>query len=256
MIAASFSPTGQTMPSSQTKIAAKTDCATVSCANCGIFQLCHSVGGDTDLSVLDTIVKSRKTIKRGESLYRAGDTFRAIYAIRGGVIKTSISASDGGAQITGFHVAGEVLGLDAITAGRHSCGAIAIETASVCEVPYALFKELGKDFPDLPYKMLEIMSRDIRHNHELMLLLGKKNAEERLASYLLNLSNRMESRSFSATQLNMNMSRSDIGNYLGLAEETVCRTFSRFQEEGLLTIQRRQVILNDLARLKIKASRG
>lgn len=243
------------MPSHQTKIAAETDCATVSCANCGIFQLCHSVGGDTDLSVLDTIVKSRRTIKRGEFLYRAGDAFRAIYAIRGGVIKTSIFASDGGAQITGFHIAGEVLGLDAITAGRHGCDAVAIEAASVCEVPFALFKELGKEFPDLPYKMLEIMSRDILHSHELMLLLGKKNAEERLATYLLNMSSRMEKRSFSATQLNMNMSRSDIGNYLGMAEETVCRTFSRFQEEGLLTIRRKQIILNDLARLRAKVYR-
>ena len=243
------------MPLRQTKIAAKTDCATVSCTNCGIFQLCHSVGGDTDLSVLDTIVKSRRTIKRGEPLYRAGDAFQAIYAIRGGTIKTSLVANDGGVQITGFHVAGEVLGLDALTVGRHGCDAIAIETASVCEVPFALFKELGKDFPDLPYKMLEIMSRNILHNHELMLLLGKKNSEERLATYLLNMSSRMAMRNFSATQLNMNMSRSDIGNYLGLAEETVCRTFSRFQEEGLLTIRHKQIILNDLARLKTKAQR-
>lgn len=243
------------MPSHQTKIAAKADCATVSCANCGIFQLCHSVGGDADLSVLDTIVKNRRTIKRGECLYRAGDTLRAIYAIRGGTVKTSIFASNGGVQVTGFHVAGEVLGLGAITTGRYNCEAIAIETTSVCEVPFALFRELGKDFPDLPYKMLEIMSREILHNHELMLLLGKKNAEERLATYLLNMSSRMEKRNFSATQLNMNMSRSDIGNYLGMAEETVCRTFRRFQEEGLVTIRRRQIILNDLARLKAKARR-
>lgn len=243
------------MLSRQAKIATETHCTTVTCANCGIFQLCHAVGGDTDLSVLDTIVKSRKTIKRGEHLYRAGDPFRAIYAIRGGAVKTSIFADDGRVQIIGFHIAGEVLGLGAITTQRHSCEAIAIETTSVCEVPFARLKELGKNFPDLQYKMLEIMSREILHNHELMMLLGKKNAEERLATYLLNMSNRLAKRNFSATQLNMNMSRSDIGNYLGVAEETVCRIFSRFQEEGLVTARRRHIILNDLDRLKAKTQR-
>lgn len=235
----------------QTKTVLQTSCT--DCTNCGIYQLCYSVGGNTDLSVLDTIVKNRKTLRRGESLYQTGEPFRSIYAIRGGSIKTSIIADDGRVQVTGFHVAGEVLGLDAIITRRYNCEATALETSSVCEVPFARFKELSEEIPNLQYKMLEIMSHEILHNHELMMLLGKKNAEERLATYLLNMSMRLEKRNFSSTQFNMSMSRSDIGNYLGMAEETVCRVFSRFQEEELVTIQRRQIILNDLARLRAKA---
>lgn len=188
-------------------------------------------------------------------MYRTGDSFRVIYAIRSGSVKTSIFTDDGRVQITGFHVAGEVLGLDAITTKRHNCEAMAMETTSVCEVPFARFKELSEAIPYLQYRMLEIMSHEILHNHELMVLLGKKTAEERLATYLLNISSRLEKRNFSATQLDMSMSRSDIGNYLGMAEETVCRIFSRFQEEGLVTARRRQIVLNDLARLKAKAQR-
>ena len=244
------------MPSPRTKATPKIDCAPISCASCGIFQLCHSVGGDTDLSVLDTLVKNRKTIKRGEPLYRTGDPFRVIYAIRSGAVKTSILTDDGKVQITGFHVAGEVLGLDAITTKRHNSEATAMEATSICEVPFERFKELSEEIPGLQYKMLEIMSNEILHNHELMVLLGKKNAEERLATYLLNISDRLEKRNFPATQLDMNMSRGDISNYLGMAEETVCRIFGRFQEEGLVTTQRRKIVLNDLARLKAKTRRN
>lgn len=239
------------MTSRQTKTVLRASCT--DCTNCGIYQLCYSVGGNTDLSVLDTIVKNRKTLRRGEPLYQTGESFRSIYAIRSGSIKTSIIADDGRVQVTGFHVAGEVLGLDAIITRRYNCEATALETSSVCEVPFARFKELSEEIPNLQYKMLEIMSHEILHNHELMMLLGKKNAEERLATYLLNMSMRLEKRNFSSTQFNMSMSRSDIGNYLGMAEETVCRVFSRFQEEELVTIQRRQIILNDLARLRAKA---
>jgi len=226
----------------------------VACTNCGIYQLCHSVGGDTDLSVLDTLVKNRKTIKRRGFLYRTGEPFKAFYAIRGGSVKTSTIADDGRVQVTGFHGAGKVLGLDAIVTGQYNCEATALETAGVCEVPFSRFEELSKKIPDLQYKMMQIMSREILDNRELIMLLGKMSAEERLAAYLLNIS-RCPEHGSPRLEFSMSMPRGDIGNYLGMAEETICRIFSRFQKEGLITLQRRQVTLNDLERLRVMACR-
>lgn len=227
----------------------------IACVNCGVYELCYSVGGDTDLSMLDTIVKSRRTVKRGDFLYQTGKPFRAIYAIRGGSVKTSILAGDGRVQVTGFHVAGKVLGLDAIVTSQYNCEAAALETTAVCEIPMSRFDELSKEFPDLQYKMMKIMSQEILDNRELMLLLGKMSAEERMASYLLSMSQGLEKSGASATQFNLSMSRSDIGNYLGMAEETVCRILTRFQEEGLITTQRRKITLNDPERLRAVAHR-
>lgn len=243
------------MPCHQIKTSSRLPHASVSCDNCGIFALCHSVGGDADLSVLDTLVRSRRTIKRGEVLYRAGEPFRAIYAIRGGSIKTFILADDGRVQVTGFQFAGEVLGLDAITIGHYNCTATAMETTSVCEVPFARFDELGDEIPDFQRSMLEVMSHEIHHCHELMMLLGKKNAEERLSTFLLNMSSRLEKRNFAHTRFSMSMSRGDIGNYLGMAEETVSRVFTRLQEDGVITIQRRHITLNSLDQLRVMAGR-
>jgi len=228
----------------------------IACTNCGIYQLCYSVGGDADLSTLDTFVKNRKTIKRGDFLYRTGDQFRSIYAIRGGSVKTSLLADDGRVQVTGFHVAGNVLGLDSIVTSQYNCEATALEATGVCEVPFSRFEELSKKVPDLQYKMLKIMSQEILNNRELMMLLGKMNGEERLATYLLSMSRSLEKRGLPSVQFNMSMSRGDIGNYLGMAEETISRIFTRFQDEGLITLQRRHVTINDLDRLGAIARRN
>lgn len=225
-------------------------CTSAVCAKCGIYQLCYAVGGDTDLSTLDTLVKKRKILKRGEFLFREGKPFQAIYAVRTGSIKTSMLADDGRNQITGFHDLGKVLGLDAVVTGTYNCEAVAMETTAICEVPFTNFEELCKKIPELQQKMLEIMSLEILDNRDLMLLLGKMTAEERLAACLLNMAKSAETPPSSSSRVNLSMSRSDIGNYLGMAEETVCRILTRFQEEGLITIQRRQITLNDVSQLK------
>lgn len=223
----------------------------IACRDCGVYSLCLTVGGnDVDLSLLDTIVKTRRIYKRGEIVFRADEPFRTIFAVRSGTIKTYLLAQDGRPQITGFHVAGEVLGLNAISTNRYNCEARALETASVCEIPFDLFQDLSRKHPSLQHQMIKILSQEALANQELMLLLGKKSAEERLAAYLLGLSRRFEKRNYSPTRFQLSMSRGDIGNYLGMAEETVCRLFARFQQDGLITIQRRQVRINDLARLK------
>jgi len=225
-------------------------CIPISCQNCGLYQLCLPMGLDSaDTALLDRYVKRKRMLKRGEVLYRIGEAFTYVYAIRSGSVKTYISTDDGRLQITGFHVPGELLGLNAIDEKRYSCEAMALETTSVCEISVECFEELVRQIPSVHYQMLRMMSREIKHNQELMLLLGKKNAEERLATYLLSLSRRFAMRNYSPTQFNLSMSRCDIGNYLGIAEETVSRIFTRFQEKGMIASERRHIILNDLERL-------
>ncbi len=226
-------------------------CTPVACKDCGVYQLCLPMGlNQADTSLLDSIVKRKQVYKRGEVLYRIGQSFEYIYAIRSGSVKSYIFTDDGRVQITGFHIAGELMGLNDIDSKIYSCEARALETTSVCEVSIEKFQELVERIPAIQYQMLKIMSGEIRENQELMLLLGKKSAEERLATYLLGLSRRFEKRNYSPIQFNLSMSRSDIGNYLGLAEETVCRVLARFQDEGLITTQRRQIHINDLVKLR------
>ena len=230
--------------------AQKADCATVACQDCGLYQLCLPMGLDSaDTMLLDRYVKRKRTIKRGQLLYRAGEKFAYAYAVRSGSLKTCISTDDGRVQIIGFHIPGELLGLNAIDENRHNCEAVALETTSVCEISMNCFDELAKQIPAVHSKMLRIMSKEIKHNQELLLLLGKKKAEERLATYLLAMSRRFAQRNFSATQFNLSMSRSDIGSYLGIAEETVCRILTRFEEEGIIIGRRRLIIIQDIKRL-------
>ena len=230
------------------------ECEAVACAQCGVYRLCVPLGlHDGDMTLLESVVKRKETYKRGQLLFSPGERFDFIYAIRSGSVKTSVCTPDGRVQITGFHIAGELLGLSAFTSGRYSSEARALETTSVCRVEAERFDELAQKVPSLQYQMMKIMSGQIRQDEELMLLLGRRSAEERLAEYLIGLSRRFAERNFSATQFNLSMSRGDIGNYLGIAEETVCRILTRFQNAGLIATKRRQVWLIDLPQLEAVA---
>lgn len=228
----------------------ETNCAAVACQDCGLYQLCLPMGlNNEDATLLERYVKRKRTVKRGQVLYRVGEEFSCVYAIRSGSVKTYITTDDGRLQITGFHIPGELLGLNAIDEKRYNCEAMALEATSVCEISASCFVELGLQIPSVHYQMLRMMSKEIKHNQNLMLLLGKKNAEERLATYLLTLSQRFAMRNYSPTRFNLSMSRGDIGDYLGISEATVSRIFTRFQEEGVVTSERRYIVLNDLERL-------
>jgi len=225
-------------------------CEPVTCSNCGIYQLCLPLGLDqADLSLLESIVKRKAVYKRGQVLFRPGQPLDYLYAIRSGSVKTYISTDDGRVQITGFHVAGELLGLSALASRHYTSEAKALETISVCKVEISRLDEIVQQMPSIQYQMLKIMSGQIRQDEALMLLLGKRSAEERIAEYLIGLSRRFASRNYSGTQFRLSMSRLDIGNYLGIAEETVCRILSRFQDDGLITTDRRQICLKDVKRL-------
>lgn len=229
-------------------------CEAISCHACGVYQLCVPLGvNGPDLGLLERIVKRKQVYKRGEVLFQQGAPVASIYAIRSGSVKTSIPTDAGGVQITGFHVPGELLALDAISAGRYTCEARALETTSVCEVALDRFEELASRMPALQQELIRIMSGEILQHQELLLLLGRKTAGERLAAYLLSLSQRFAKRGYSPVEFNLSMSRGDIGNYLGIAEETVCRVLSRFDEEGLIAVRRRSVTLKDPDALRLVA---
>jgi len=226
----------------------------VACQDCSLFQLCLPVGIDQgDLAEVDRIIKRRRPSQRGDKLFATGDKFRSIYAVRSGSLKTSVLTEDGREQVTGFFLPGEIVGLDAIGTGAHTCVARALETTSVCEIPYDELETIGARIPSLPRQLLRIMSREMHHDQLLLLLLGKHSADERLAAFLFSLSQRFGLRGYSPNEFNLSMSRNDIGNYLGLAVETVSRLFSRLQEDGILAVRSRHVQLLDLARLQALA---
>ncbi|MDP2826128.1 MAG: fumarate/nitrate reduction transcriptional regulator Fnr [Sulfuritalea sp.] len=232
-------------------------CEPVACTQCGVYQLCLPLGlHQADMTLLESVVKRKEIYKRGQLLFKPGDRFDFIYAIRSGSVKTSVCTPDGRVQITGFHIAGELLGLSALALGQYSSEARALETTSVCRVEAERLDELAQQIPSLQYQMLKIMSGQIRQDEELMLLLGRRNAEERLAEYLIGLSRRFAARNYSPTQFHLSMSRGDIGNYLGIAEETVCRILTRFQNAGLIATKRRDVRLIDLRQLEAVARLG
>lgn len=222
----------------------------IACTDCGIYQLCLPPdGGEADNAILDQITKNRRVFKRGDYIFRLGRPFHAIYAIRSGSVKTYVWMDDGRVQVTGFHIAGELLGLNAINSKRYHCEAQVLETTSVCEIPFNQLEALVRGNSSIQYQILRIMSREMLQNQELILLLGKKNAEERLATYLIWLSRRLERRHLSPCEFNLSMSRGDIGNHLGIAEETVCRVLSRFEDEGLIELRRRYIRLKAPERL-------
>jgi CRP/FNR family transcriptional regulator len=221
------------------------------CHDCSLRSLCLPLGlGESDMQVLESAIKSRRRLKKGDLLYRVGDPFRALFAIRTGSTKTCEIAADGSVQITGFHLPGELLGVDAISTERHPCDVIALETTELCELPFDRLESLARDIPGLQHQLFRLMSREILEEEAQLLMLGRMKAEERLAAFLISFSKRYQQLGASAVDLRLPMSRQDLGDYLGLALETVSRLFSRFQEEGIISVQGRSVQLRSLERLK------
>lgn len=219
----------------------------VACSSCNLRELCLPVGmSEEQLERLDAIVATRRSVARGDALFRVGEAFTSLYAVRTGFFKTCVSSEDGRDQVTGFQMAGELLGLDGIGTERHTCDAIALEDSQVCIIPYQQLEDLSRELSDLQRHFHRIMSREIVRDHGVMLLLGSMRAEERLAAFLLNLTQRLSARGFSASSLVLRMTREEIGSYLGLKLETVSRAFSKFQEDGVLEVKQRQIRVLDL----------
>lgn len=219
---------------------------TVSCQNCGLNELCipHALS-DTEINEVDAIVKRGKPLHRGDYLYSAGENFDSLYAVRSGSLKVFTIDDEGEEQVIGFYLPGEILGMDAIHSGEHISSARAMETSSVCEIPYDQIEDLSSNIRSLHVHMYKLLSREIRVDHELQMLLAKKTAEEKIGAFLMNLSMRYEQRRLSSTRFRLPMARSDIGNYLGLAVETVSRIFTRLQTQGVLKVEGKEVEILD-----------
>lgn len=222
-----------------------------SCSSCCLQGVCLPRGlSSARLSELDELTTVKRRVNRGAFLYRVGDEFDAVYAVRSGAFKTLGVSSNGVEKITGFYLPGEVMGLDAINNDRHNYSAAALEDSEVCVIPFAKLTELALHIPELQQELFRLLSRDIARDHGLMLLLGSMTAEQRLAAFLLSLSRRYKRLGYAADHFVLRMTREDIGNYLGLTLETVSRLMSRFQRDGLLTVQQRDVVFKDCGGLK------
>ncbi len=205
---------------------------------------------ESELDGLNGLVGTYRKLKRHQTLYRSGDPFQAIYAIRAGSFKTDIWLEDGREQVTGFQMPGEIIGLDGISTGEHACGAIALQDSEVCVIAYAKLEELSHKVKGLQHQFHKVMSREIVRDHGVMRLLGSMRAEERLAAFLLNMSQRYAARGFSGTEFLLRMTREEIGSYLGLTLETVSRAFSRLHDENLISVRQKHVRVLDAPGLK------
>ena len=218
----------------------------VTCSNCNLRELCLPAGLSPDeMKRIEALVYARRKVRRGETLFHAGDKFNSIYAIRVGFFKTALLHDDGREQVTGFQMPGELLGLDGIGSGGYTSNAVALEDCEVCVLPFALVEDIGREIPALQRHLHCVLSREIVRDHGVMMLLGSMRAEERLAVFLLNLSKRFARRGWSAVDFHLRMTREEIGSYLGLKLETVSRLFSKFQDDGLLSVSQKHVCILD-----------
>ena len=222
----------------------------VNCGSCSVRKLCLPVGlGDEDIERLEQVTRKKKILKAGDTLFRAGDPFSNLYAIRSGSFKSAVIGADGDTQVTHFALPGELLGLDAYSGGSHPGYAEALEDSSVCVLPFTQLENLAQQVPALQKQIYNIFSEELKQDSDVLLLLGKRSAEGRLAALLINISSRYARRGYSASEFKLSMQRIDIANYLGLTAETVSRLISRFQKQGLIRVQGRSITILDLIAL-------
>jgi CRP/FNR family transcriptional regulator len=209
--------------------------------------LCLPLALDSSsLDRLDKVIERGRPIHKNKYIFHGGDPFRAVYAIRSGAVKSFCISDDGSEQVTGFYLPGEIFGWDGIDNNTHSNTATTLETTALCEIPFARFEEISRTMPILQKHFMRLMAKELTSDQELIGLLAKSSAEERVASLLLSLSSRLKRQHLSATQFRLPMSRADIGNYLGLTVETVSRVFSRFQSFDLILCDKKEIEIINL----------
>ncbi len=219
----------------------------INCGNCRLNSICLPLALESDdVEQLEEIVQRSKPIQKGRFLYHEGDDFQSVYAVRSGALKAFRTTDSGREQVTGFYFPGEILGMDGISNNLHASSAQALETTAVCEIPFNSLEKLSAQMPSLQRHFFQIMSREITEDQQLITLLSKNSAEERVAALILSISSRNARRKLSATRFRLPMSRIDIGNYLGLTVETVSRVFSRMQKLNFLQVNNKEIEIMDL----------
>lgn len=226
------------------------------CADCGLRRLCQSqaCGSNPTAQVNEqwesVVQHTRPLLRRKEELFRQGDAFDTLYVVRAGAIKTSMVSESGEEHVTGFYLPGDIVGTDGLSTNAHATTAVALETTSVCALPFTALEKLATQVPDVQRYVFQVLAREIQNDQQMMMILSRKNAEQRLAAMLLRFSQHLQKRKLLGDNIRLPMSRNDIGNYLGLAVETVCRILTRFQKMALIQVEGRDVTLLDSARLR------
>ena len=248
----------ETARATMDKFASDTRCHNnpqISCGNCRLNSICLPISLHIDdIDKLNDIIQRSRPLQKGDYLYRANDEFVSVFAVRSGTVKAINITNDGQEQVTGFYLPGEIVGMDGLAANRHTNSAIALETTAVCEIPFTRLEELSIKIPSLQRHFFQLMSKEITSDQQLITLLSKNSAEERVAALLVSISSRNQRRQLSSTAFRLPMSRADIGNYLGLTVETVSRVLSRFQKQGLLAVDKKEIEITELDQLQSVAN--
>ncbi len=226
----------------------------IHCQNCSISELCLPFSlNEQELDTLDNIIDRKKPIRKNEKIFSAGEQLHSLFAIRSGTFKTYTIDANGEEQITGFHLAGELMGFDAISNAEHQSFAQALETSMVCEIPYDTMDQLSDSMPALKKQVLRLMSNEIRNDQNMLSLLNRKNAEQRLATFIASLSSRYKALGLSSKEFRLTMTRGDIGNYIGLTVETISRLLNRFHKSGLIEVNGKLITILDSEKLNTTA---
>ncbi|MDW3096144.1 MAG: fumarate/nitrate reduction transcriptional regulator Fnr [Gammaproteobacteria bacterium] len=221
-----------------------------SCKTCSLAELCLPRGLQAEeLQRLDDVIKARRVVHSGDLLFKEGSDNRSIYAVRSGSVKTFVITESGEEQVLGFHLPGEIVGLAGLDQSIHNCSSKALETSSICEMPLDELEDICLQIPSLQKQLLKLISREISQDHKMLLLLAKKNSDQRVATFLLSLSGRFKLRGLSSDSFILSMSRQDIANYLGLAVETVSRILTKLSEDEIVDVTRRSIEIVDHNRL-------
>ncbi|MGS2744699.1 fumarate/nitrate reduction transcriptional regulator Fnr [Halomonas sp. LS-001] len=217
------------------------------CQTCSLSSLCLPLALELDdMSQFDAIIRRRAPLKKGEPLFRQGDSFTSVFAVRSGSLKQLTTEGSGSDQLTNFYLPSELVGLDGIDEEHYPGSVVALETTTVCEIPFDRLDLLSEELPELRGQLYRSMSKELRDDRRMMRLLSRKTADQRLATFLITLSDRFRRRGYSPYSFRLSMSRADIGNYLGLAVETVSRIVSRFQSQGVVAVSGREVNILDM----------
>lgn len=228
-----------------------------SCAECSIQQLCLPSGmNGEDMERLDQVARRRRPLTKGESLFRAGEPLKSVYVASEGSFKTVVVSASGEEHVLGFHLQGELFGLDAIGTGQHRCEAVALVDSQVCELPFDRLTSIAVKLPSLQQQLLRVIGQCVNHDHDHVEVLSRRQASERIAMFVHSLSDRYRRIDHPANDFHLPMSRDEIARYLGLALETVSRGFSRLHEDGVIEVRGRRVRILDEEALYAAANGG
>lgn len=218
----------------------------VNCRDCSLDPLCALLDyANGSSETPEGILLRQRPIARGESIFRLADPFHSVFAVKSGSFKTLLPGPSGEEQVIGFHLPGEMIGAAGVAEGAYPCTARALEPSSICELRMERLEESGKSTEVLQRAIIELLGREVAFNSALLASLVRQSAEQRIGAFLLNISQRLQTRGKVGQEFVLSMSRSDIGSYLGLASETVSRVLTRFQKAGVLSLNRKRVELLD-----------